>query len=124
MTNAQTEAQAIADELRLRASREQIVLHHHARAVDKLATALAAKDAELAAAWAAFDIPVSARKPTLSEHIIAALNELAKIAADERARAERAEAQIAEPIKALEPFAFAASAYLIEELDDEYRPDW
>jgi hypothetical protein len=42
--DSQAEARALADDLRRRASNEQIVMHYHARQADKLAAALAAKE--------------------------------------------------------------------------------
>lgn len=86
MTDAQTEARAIVTAAL--PPHEQAILGHDAVTVltDLIATALAAKDAELADFKAKFHQAIA-------------------VAGLEKERAEHAEAQLAEARKALEPFA-------------------
>lgn len=70
--DAQTEARALADDLRKRASNETIVHHWHAKAAEAIATALserdatiAAKDTELAVARQNFEELAELQKATL-----------------------------------------------------------
>lgn len=106
MTDAQTEAREIASVI--------VASHGPGGSMDNelitlIVGALAAKDAELAA---------------VRENCETVCNSYADENQRLFDRAERAEAQLAEAMKALEPFARVATAYLIGELDDEYRPDW